>query len=94
MNAEFKKWLIADMANADHEAKQSFLRMLKFEPDKVAEIVSANLMHWGTYFVAETGTIIGGYNDEEDAQELVQAYKEHFAKEMATIPETPATIPK
>ena len=89
MNQEFKDFLIRDMKSCAPEDRQEFLRMLKFKPDQVVNVISANIIGWGTSFVMKTGRVLGGYDIksdiQSDAQELLRAYQEHFAEELGAI---------
>lgn len=89
MNQEFKDSLINDIKSSTPLQRRAFLRMLKFEPDTVLKIISANIMHWAMDFVMKTGKMLYGYDvkadNQADSQELLKAYQEHFAKELESV---------
>jgi hypothetical protein len=84
MNQAFKEWLIEDSDKWTPVEKSTFLRLAKFEPDKVLQILSANLNDWGIVFSIRTRTSLC-VNPNQDAQDLFAAYKEHFASDLAAV---------
>ena len=84
MHPAFKEFLIKDTEGYTPEQKQNFLRMLKFKPDQMVKIISDNIIDWGTIFCFTAGTFMTT-NLPHDAQELLRAYQEHFAKDLEAI---------
>jgi hypothetical protein len=59
--------------------------MLKFEPDRTLQIISENLLAGDTTFIRQTKTTLVAYSPHDDACELLKAYQEHFARELADM---------
>lgn len=86
MQDEFKDWLMKDFKEWTPKQKQSFLHLVKTDPEKAKATISANLIDWGTQFAFETGHIVFGYDGpRSDAEELLEAYKKHFASDLAAM---------
>ena len=86
MMPAFKDFLVKDTDKWTLEEKRNILRMLKFEPEKVVQIVAQHLEDWGTQYIALTGKIAACYdNSGDDPKELVEAWKEKYATELAAI---------
>lgn len=76
MNAEFKKWIMENSNKWSPEQKQNFLRMVKSEPERAVAIISSSLNWWAVAFTE--------IDCDRDPKEILEAYKEHFAAELAT----------
>ena len=85
MNSAFKKWLIDDSKNWSPEQKKDILRMIKFEPEKMVQLISENLIDWATVYCLQAGRTIASYDSVIDAKELLTAYQGHFITELAAI---------
>jgi hypothetical protein len=84
VSIEFKDWIIEVHEKMDSKCKPSFLRMLKFAPDRAREIIASSLDEWGMNFVFQTGGPLL-VNPDIDSQEYLKVLQEHFAKEMDAI---------
>ena len=86
MDTKFKERIIRDHENMDPKSKQKFLRMLKFLPNQVLRIISENMPKWQQIHMT-TATEPFYVDFELDPPELLKAFQEHFAAELATITE-------
>jgi len=84
MDAGFKDWIIKQHEKMNPWDKQVFLKLLKFKPDKILRIIAYCFDDWRAGFTAETGIMAFNY-DSRDFQEILQAFQEHFAKELEAI---------
>jgi len=84
MNPNFKQWLLDDSANWNPDYLQSFLQMLKFNPDQALQLISKNLWDWGTSFMVQSGAteLLHVYGENS---EILEAYQAHFAEELALV---------
>ena len=87
MNQLFKNWIVRQHEKLDEESRRKFLRMLKETPSMVERIISANLSKWAVVAAIEqkSGEICFIYDSNGDSDEVFQALKQHFAKELQTI---------
>jgi uncharacterized protein (DUF2249 family) len=84
MDTRFKERIIKDHENMDPKNKQEFLRMLKFAPDQVLHIISDHMPNWQMNHMTTAAEPF--YVDFDlDPPELLKAFQEHFAAELATI---------
>jgi len=90
-NSDFVRWVVDQHAGLlDH--REDFLRMLKFRQSEMAQIVSSQLMDWGTQFAMEsTGGAVARKRDGSLEAEILRALQDHFTDEMVAIcPTCPA----
>jgi hypothetical protein len=85
MDQKFKEWLISQHELADPETKHDFLQMLKFSPDKVLQIFSSHIRIWVTQANYYTRAKFEVHDCNQESQEILKAFQEHFAKELAAI---------
>ena len=90
MEQDFQKWLIKNHEKMDPKYRPSFLRTLKFQPDKALNIIASNLNEWGLNFCYQTNSILHIFPDQ-DSRECLRAFQEHFAKELASVSDKPET---
>ena len=88
MDIVFKSRLIENHEKMNPEHKKNFLRLLKFHPERVRQIIASNLEMWGMNFAIKTGRILQ-INQSVDPAELLVAFQDHFAEELAAVPEEP-----
>jgi len=82
MNREFTDWVISKIETGDGNLRREFIEMLKNSPDMAKKSISGKVYKWQTAFSGETGKAID-VDLEDNAQNLFDAFKEHFADEMA-----------
>lgn len=85
MNQAFKEWLLKDSINWTPQQKDEILTKLKHEPESFTRKIAESLDHWALAFVCKTGNALVIYSTLDEATELVQAYKDRFATELANI---------
>ena len=85
MDQNFKNWIINLHDQIPPEEKPIFLRMLKFETEKLTGIIYDSLNDWAVTAMAETKESISIYDREQGSREIVAALREHFAPELAKI---------
>lgn len=84
MRQDFKDWIIEDVKDMSPEQKRNFLHMLKFEPDKMVDVVAPHIADdWAMAFVSKTGRALIINDPRGDAQDLLADLSLHFAAELA-----------
>ena len=84
MDQGLRNWIIKKHTEMGQGNKKSFLRALKFTPNRVMDYISSNLRHWGICTAIETCQIVH-QNFETDPEQVMEALKKHFAKELDSI---------
>lgn len=79
MNQRAVDLLITEHENLSPKAKSNFLLILKFDPDLALEKISSMLQDLAPELSIEAVSVAS------DSQELLTAFQEHFAEEMAII---------
>ena len=69
----------------DAGAKLNFLKLLKFAPDKVVQVIANKLSEWKTIAVFRLGITLAIYNESQEAQEILEMFQKHYAQEMASV---------
>jgi len=82
MDAQFKEWLIADSDKWSDAERRGAFHLLKHDPQHMVEIVLENLQHWATHYTDVTNKAVVDSYRRSDAEELVEAYRQHFAAEL------------
>jgi hypothetical protein len=86
MDPQFKKWIVDRHDRMESAAaRENFLKKLKHSPDTVLKYIQILLAKWMRLATQETGRAIAVYNPNEESQEVLQAFQEHFARELARI---------
>jgi hypothetical protein len=84
MNQTLKDFVIAHYDRMLPEPKRIFLRQLKLTPSSLARLIANCLDGWKIDCEIETKQIIS-IDYSNDPQELMEALKSHFAKQMAEM---------
>ena len=85
MDVKFKAWIIDQHEKFPIDKKQIFLRLLKSDPEKVLQIISNNITDWAIVYSMQTSEMSFAYNHNEICRDILKAFKEHFAVQLAEV---------
>jgi len=87
MDKRLIDWIIKNNAKSTRQDMQIFLRMLKFNPRTILDVISDNINHWGHACARELKKDLKFSNSKEECRDLLHAFQNHYAKELAMIKE-------
>lgn len=85
MDKRFLAWIIKQHEKLEGKNKHCFLQGLKFQPEGVLRFIKENLENWAMVAVATLGIPISIYGHDLLAKEVLEAFQQHFATDMAVI---------
>ena len=89
MDQKLKDWIIKQhelqYEQLGPDAKRDFLRLLKAEPAEVEQVFYDELYKWNAAGGYHLDMSFKVQDRRQEAQELLKAFQEHFAREMAAI---------
>ena len=86
MNARLKEWIIKQNDEGSRpNAINSFLRVLKDDPEKVLDVFARNIYKWAIDCMTELKIDISFGNSRAECQDLLEAFKKHYAKQLAEM---------
>jgi hypothetical protein len=85
VDQNLKTWIVEGFAEADRAKLHKFLRIVKFAPEQALQRLCDNLDLWCMSFVVTASATVLSVNYEHDPQELLEAIKERFAKDLTTM---------
>ena len=84
MDPGFKKFLLEDAKKWDAKTRMNIARMMKHNPEQLKANIEGGIMDWGTVYCVKSGEpVCSGSND---ADELMDAWREFLKDELAAIP--------
>jgi len=83
MHPAFKEWVISSHEKMPADSKANFIPGLKTRPDIVLSIIRGSILEWTTAAVFQTGCCMIFDDLDQLSQEILEAFQEHFVKEIA-----------
>ena len=83
MDTNFKEWMIQKKEELPPEDKKHFLRTLKEGPDKVLHAIAGSLKNSIMIYNREANKSLSSYDLDNNSEELLLAFQEHFNDELA-----------
>ena len=83
MDVHFKEWLIKDSDTWNPAEKRNALALMRENPERMVQIIFDNMEDWASHYLSGTGRAVVDSYRRSDAEELMEAYKKHFAAELS-----------
>ncbi len=83
MDVHFKEWLIKDSNTWNPAEKRNVLALLRENPERMVQIIFDNMEGWAFSYTSATGLAVVDSSQRSDAEELMEAYRQHFATELS-----------
>ena len=91
MDKRLKEWIIQKNESSTPKEMEAFLRMLKFDPKGILDIIYVSLNRWGHACSRELGIVVDFSNTRENRHDLLHAFQDFYAERLKAISEPKTT---